>query len=136
MGILVLYLCCTLFLDLDDITNSKFFSVLCFFLQLFQHPKYQSSERIAVFLSMDDEVRTEEILKDMFKKGKTCFIPRYESSSSHMDMLQLHSLQDMQTLPLTSWNIHQPADDDNSREEALAAGNLQHTDSPFHTLNT
>ncbi|XP_042278132.1 5,10-methenyltetrahydrofolate synthetase (5-formyltetrahydrofolate cyclo-ligase) isoform X1 [Thunnus maccoyii] len=92
--------------------------------KLFRHPKYVSCKRIAVFLSMDDEVRTEEIIKDVFKGGKSCFIPRYESSSTHMDMLKLNSLQDMETLPLTSWNIQQPADDDNSREEALAAGGL------------
>lgn len=77
-----------------------------------------------MFLSMDDEVHTEEIIEDVFKCGKSCFIPRYESSSSHMDMLKLSSLQDMKTLPLTSWNIPQPAEDDHSREEALAAGGL------------
>lgn len=92
--------------------------------KLFRHPKYVSCKRIAVFLSMDDEVRTEEIIKDVFKAGKSCFIPRYESNSNHMDMLKLSSLQDMETLPVTSWNIQQPADDDNSREEALAAGGL------------
>ncbi|CAJ1048703.1 -formyltetrahydrofolate cyclo-ligase [Xyrichtys novacula] len=92
--------------------------------KLFRHPKYASSQRIAVFLSMHDEVRTEEIIKDVFKWGKSCFIPRYESSSSHMDMLQLRSVEDMRTLPLTSWNIQQPADDDHSREEALSAGGL------------
>ncbi|KAG7482060.1 5-formyltetrahydrofolate cyclo-ligase [Solea senegalensis] len=92
--------------------------------KLFQHPKYVSSKRIALFLSMSDEVRTEEIIKDAFKLGKSCFIPRYERSNSHMDMLKLGGLQDMETLPLTSWNIRQPADDDESREEALAAGGL------------
>ncbi|XP_074522809.1 5-formyltetrahydrofolate cyclo-ligase [Halichoeres trimaculatus] len=92
--------------------------------KLFRHPKYVSSQRIAVFLSMHDEVRTEEIIKDVFKLGKSCFIPRYESSSNHMDMLQLRSLDDMRMLPLTSWNIRQPAYDDQSREEALSAGGL------------
>lgn len=81
-----------------------------------------SSQRIAVFLSMKDELNTQEIIKDMFKCGKSCFIPRYESTSSHMDMLKVNSLQDIETLPLTSWNIRQPAKDDNSREEALASG--------------
>lgn len=81
-----------------------------------------SSQRIAVFLSMKDELNTQEIIKDMFKCGKSCFIPRYESTSSHMDMLKVNSLQDIETLPLTSWNIQQPAKDDNSREEALASG--------------
>lgn len=92
--------------------------------KLFRHPKYVSCKRIAVFLSMVDEVRTGEIIKDVFKAGKSCFIPRYESSSNHMDMLKLSSLHDMETLPLTAWNIQQPADDDNSREEALATGGL------------
>lgn len=81
-----------------------------------------SSQRIAVFLSMKDELNTQEIIKDMFKCGKSCFIPRYESTSSHMDMLKVNSLQDIETLPLTSWNIRQPAKEDNSREEALASG--------------
>ncbi|XP_010787017.1 5-formyltetrahydrofolate cyclo-ligase [Notothenia coriiceps] len=92
--------------------------------QLFRHPKYVSCKRIAVFLSMHDEVRTEEIIRDVFQCGKSCFIPRYESSSNHMDMLQLRSLQDMETLPLTAWNIQQPAAEDSSREEALSAGGL------------
>lgn len=93
--------------------------------QLFTHPKYVSCQRIAVFLSMHDEVRTEEIIKDVFKRGKSCFIPRYETTTSnHMDMLKLHSLQDMETLPLTAWNIRQPTAEDTSREEALSAGGL------------
>jgi 5-formyltetrahydrofolate cyclo-ligase len=72
---------------------------------------------------MHDEVRTEEILQDLFAQGKTCFIPKYQSTASnHMDMLRLHSMQDMETLPLTSWNIKQPSDDDFTREEALATG--------------
>lgn len=92
--------------------------------KLLRHPKYVSSKRIAVFLSMDDEVCTQEIIKDVFRLGKSCFIPRYEGGSNHMDMLKLSSLQDMETLPLTSWNIRQPAADDNSREEALTEGGL------------
>ncbi|XP_071776958.1 5-formyltetrahydrofolate cyclo-ligase [Centroberyx gerrardi] len=92
--------------------------------KLFRHPKYAGCERIAVFLSMHDEVRTEEIIQDLFKQGKTCFIPKYQTNSSHMDMLKLNSLQDMEALPLTSWNIRQPADDDSTREEALDTGGL------------
>lgn len=44
-------------------------------------------------------------------------------NSNHMDMLKLNSLIEMETLPLTSWNIRQPAENDSSREEALATGN-------------
>ncbi|XP_061885781.1 5,10-methenyltetrahydrofolate synthetase (5-formyltetrahydrofolate cyclo-ligase) [Entelurus aequoreus] len=92
--------------------------------KLFRHPKYVASQRIAVFLSMDDEVRTEEIISDVFEAGKICFIPRYEHGSNHMDMLRLNGVQDMKTLPVTSWNIQQPDRHDHSREEALATGGL------------
>ncbi|XP_074693184.1 5-formyltetrahydrofolate cyclo-ligase isoform X5 [Strix aluco] len=84
------------------------------------HPKYQESQRIAIFLSMPDEIQTEEIIKDIFEQGKECFIPRYKPHSSHMDMLKLSSAEDISSLALTSWNILQPSDDDSAREEALA----------------
>nr|XP_013813959.1 PREDICTED: 5-formyltetrahydrofolate cyclo-ligase isoform X3 [Apteryx mantelli mantelli] len=71
---------------------------------------------------MPDEIQTEEIIKDIFKQGKECFIPRYKPHSNHMDMLKLSSAEDISSLPLTSWNIHQPSDDDNVREEALSGG--------------
>ncbi|XP_013927896.1 PREDICTED: 5-formyltetrahydrofolate cyclo-ligase [Thamnophis sirtalis] len=83
------------------------------------HPRYLASQCIAVFLSMPDEVRTNEIIKDIFQKGKECFIPWYKPQSSHMDMVKLASYEEIASLPLTSWNIHQPADDD-AREDALA----------------
>ncbi|XP_065415383.1 5-formyltetrahydrofolate cyclo-ligase isoform X2 [Chrysemys picta bellii] len=85
------------------------------------HSKYQESQRIAVFLSMQDEIETEEIIKDIFQRGKECFIPQYKPRSSHMDMVKLTSAEEISSLPLTSWNIHQPCDND-VREEALSGG--------------
>uniref|UniRef100_A0A8B9KK69 5-formyltetrahydrofolate cyclo-ligase n=1 Tax=Astyanax mexicanus TaxID=7994 RepID=A0A8B9KK69_ASTMX len=90
--------------------------------KLFEHPRYKSSQRVAVFLSMSDEVRTEAIVQHMFSSGKVCFIPKYLSNSSHMDMLRLNSLEDISSLPLTSWNIRQPGENDTEREEALDTG--------------
>ena len=43
-------------------------------------------------------------------------------SGSQMDMIKLHSWDDYINLPETSWKIKQPADDDNSRENALETG--------------
>uniref|UniRef100_UPI00398E44C3 5-formyltetrahydrofolate cyclo-ligase isoform X3 n=1 Tax=Pristiophorus japonicus TaxID=55135 RepID=UPI00398E44C3 len=88
--------------------------------RLIAHPKYQNCQRIAVFLSMSDEIQTEDIIKDVFQRGKECFIPRYKPRSNHMDMVKLGSAEEIQHLPLTSWNIRQPAED-NSLEEALTS---------------
>ncbi|XP_059495276.1 5,10-methenyltetrahydrofolate synthetase (5-formyltetrahydrofolate cyclo-ligase) isoform X2 [Stegostoma tigrinum] len=72
---------------------------------------------------MSDEIQTEDIIKDVFQCGKECFIPRYKSGSNHMDMVKLGSAEEIHCLPLTSWNIRQPAED-GSLEEALTSGGL------------
>ncbi|XP_048185561.1 5-formyltetrahydrofolate cyclo-ligase [Perognathus longimembris pacificus] len=87
------------------------------------HSRYQHSRRVAIFLSMQDEVETEEIIQDIFRQGKACFIPRYRLQSNHMDMVRLASLEEIPLLPRTSWNIAQPAEGE-AREEALSSGGL------------
>ncbi|XP_074624610.1 5-formyltetrahydrofolate cyclo-ligase-like isoform X2 [Acropora palmata] len=83
--------------------------------------EYKLSRRISVYLSMPSEVQTEGILKDIFQTKKDCFVPRY--IGSNMDMVKLDSMEDFFSLPLTSWNIRQPAEND-EREEALLSGGL------------
>ena len=70
---------------------------------------------------MPDEIETEEIIKDIFRQGKTCFIPRYQLQSNHMDMVKLASPEEIASLPRTSWNIQQPGEDA-VLEEALSTG--------------
>ncbi|XP_074256022.1 5-formyltetrahydrofolate cyclo-ligase isoform X3 [Saimiri boliviensis] len=68
---------------------------------------------------MQDEIETEEIIKDIFRRGKICFIPRYQFQSNHMDMVRIESPEEISSLPKTSWNIPQPGEGD-IREEALS----------------
>ncbi|GAB5572094.1 5-formyltetrahydrofolate cyclo-ligase isoform X1 [Prionailurus iriomotensis] len=83
------------------------------------HSQYQKSKRISIFLSMQDEVETGEIIRDIFRQGKTCFVPRYRFQNNHMEMLRLTSPDEISLLPRTSWNILQPGEDE-VREEALS----------------
>ena len=55
----------------------------------------------------------------MFETGKECFIPKYVGPK--MDMVRLKDWSDYDSLPVTSWNIKQPADDE-LREDALETG--------------
>ena len=91
--------------------------------QLLALPQYQRSQRVSVYLNMPDEVQTGDIVADLLRAGKQCFIPRYESSSSNMEMVRLYSLADLAALPTTKWNIQQPALTER-REEALQTGGL------------
>ncbi|KAM9585724.1 5-formyltetrahydrofolate cyclo-ligase isoform 2-T2 [Trichechus inunguis] len=87
--------------------------------KVISHSQYQKSKRVSIFLSMQDEIETEEIIKDIFQQGKTCFIPQYQFQSNHMEMVKLASPEEISLLPKTSWNIHQPAEGE-VREEALS----------------
>ena len=57
--------------------------------------------------------------RNIFETGKECFIPKYVGLK--MDMVRLKDWADYEALPVTTWNIKQPADDE-SREDALDAG--------------
>ncbi|XP_013410707.1 5-formyltetrahydrofolate cyclo-ligase [Lingula anatina] len=89
--------------------------------KLFQMPQYQSSQRVSVFLNMHDEIHTLPIVKNLLENNKKCYIPRYIGTT--MDMVRLLSLQDYEDLPVTSWKIKQPADDE-QREDAITTGGL------------
>ena len=91
--------------------------------KVFTHSECQKSKRVSIFLSMPDEIETEEIIKDIFRQGKTCFIPRYQLQSNHIDMVKLASPEEIASLPRTSWNIQQPSEDE-VLEEALSTGGL------------
>ena len=79
---------------------------------------YKSAQSVALYLSMGDEICTAQILEDVFKLNKKCYIPKYYKGSNRMDMVRLRDMEDYDNLPVTDWNIKQPGDDD-VREEAL-----------------
>ncbi|XP_018327181.1 5-formyltetrahydrofolate cyclo-ligase [Agrilus planipennis] len=83
--------------------------------------EYKDSNRISIYLSTDNEIDTEPIIRNIFETEKKCFVPRYHGKI--MEMVRLHSMDDWENLPLTKWNIKQPSVNDN-RENALETGGL------------
>ncbi|CAF0790459.1 unnamed protein product [Rotaria sordida] len=83
---------------------------------LLRHSKYQSSRAISIYVHMNTEISTRDIIQHAFQSNKHVFIPRYNSTS--MDMLRIYSLDDLDSLPITKWNIRQPSLDDKNREIA------------------
>lgn len=82
---------------------------------------YQNSRTLSVYLSMPNEVDTQDILADIFEKQKKCFIPHY--AGDEMKMVTLKDQKDYDDLPVTSWNIKQP-DDAEARACAIDEGGL------------
>uniref|UniRef100_A0A5S6QNK8 5-formyltetrahydrofolate cyclo-ligase n=1 Tax=Trichuris muris TaxID=70415 RepID=A0A5S6QNK8_TRIMR len=73
------------------------------------HPAYLASTRICVYLSTPVEVDTWAIVKDIFNRGKSCFVPLFEKHCNWMDMVRVNSVQEVMELPEVFWKIRQPA---------------------------
>ncbi|KAB0804161.1 hypothetical protein PPYR_01131 [Photinus pyralis] len=89
--------------------------------KLFKLPAFVRSQRVSVYLSTEDEISTEPIIRRIFESRKACYVPRYHKNQ--MEMVKLHSMEDWETLPLTKWNIKQPRLAE-QRENALDTGGL------------
>jgi len=46
------------------------------YFQILSHPLYTKSNRVSIYLSMDSEVQTNNIVKNIFDSEKICFIPK------------------------------------------------------------
>ena len=66
----------------------------------------------SVYLPMVDEINTLPLVKKIFDCNKECFIPKYVGDT--MEMVRLDSYEEIDRLPLTPWNIRQPAGDESS----------------------
>lgn len=97
--------------------------------KLLKNERFVKSKRVSVYLSMQHEIDTTEVLKYLFSQNKECFIPKYRVGGAVMDMVPLYSWDDYEKLPVTKWKIKQPAADDN-RPDALETGGLDIIVSP------
>lgn len=83
-------------------------------------PEYKAARRISVYLSMPDgEISTSGIVRDALDQGKKVFIPytynlkepEAGQPKSIMDMLELHSMKDFESLEPDKWGIPTPSKD-------------------------
>lgn len=83
-------------------------------------PEYQAARRISVYLSMPSgEISTTGIVRDALAQGKKVFIPyTFKLTSpdegqpdSIMDMVELYSINDFESLQPDKWGIPTPDKD-------------------------
>lgn len=83
-------------------------------------PEYKAARRISVYLSMPGgEISTSSIVRDALDQGKKVFIPyTYNASAlnenqpkSIMDMVELDSMADFESLQPDKWGIPTPTKD-------------------------
>ncbi|KAF2999780.1 hypothetical protein E8E13_005608 [Curvularia kusanoi] len=83
-------------------------------------PEYKAAGRISVYLSMPTgEINTSNIVRDALDQGKKVFIPYTYNldepiggqPKSIMDMVELSSMQDFESLKADKWGIPTPSND-------------------------
>uniref|UniRef100_A0A0K0FMA9 5-formyltetrahydrofolate cyclo-ligase n=1 Tax=Strongyloides venezuelensis TaxID=75913 RepID=A0A0K0FMA9_STRVS len=75
--------------------------------QIFNDPIYKSSKAISIFVSTPTEVKTDQLIENSLKNGKTVFIPYFEKNDDRMEMLILPSIDIFYELPKNSHGIRQ-----------------------------
>ena len=101
----------------DRINQSK-----TIFQKLISTEVFKKSRTLSLYLSMPSEVHTNDLLTHCFSAGKKCFIPQY--TEDNMKMVLIKDQADYDSLPVTAWNIKQPADNDDQRLDIMDEGNL------------
>ncbi|XP_045501570.1 5-formyltetrahydrofolate cyclo-ligase-like [Colias croceus] len=86
--------------------------------KIINHPYYKAANRIAVFMSTDDEVNTAPIISHIQERGASAFVPQYLRGV--MRMLKVEN-GDQDIMPLTRHGIKQHSKDQ-IREDALDSG--------------
>ena len=79
---------------------------------------FQRSESISVYLSMPKEVQTLSLLKRSFEMRKRVFIPKVIGPGSEdMLMVELTSLEEIDSFPRNKWGIPEPQGVFGSRDD-------------------
>ena len=73
-------------------------------------PEYQSARALGIYLSMPDrEIQTGELVRQALEDGKSIFVPFIHKPANEamqiIDMLQLFSFTDLESLDRDAWNI-------------------------------
>ncbi|XP_047514919.1 5-formyltetrahydrofolate cyclo-ligase isoform X1 [Pieris napi] len=88
------------------------------FNKIINHPYYKTANRVAIFMSTDQEINTAPIISHIKSRGGSAFVPQY--AGGIMRMLKLET-GDEDAMPLTRHGIAQHSKDQ-KREDALDEG--------------
>jgi len=83
-----------------------------------RNEQFLNSKNVAIYLSTETEVDTIPIITEIFKRGKTCYIPKIEKGA--LNFYKLNSLEEIDSFPLSIYGIKEPNDTSN-RENPIAA---------------
>uniref|UniRef100_A0A8D8WNQ1 5-formyltetrahydrofolate cyclo-ligase n=1 Tax=Cacopsylla melanoneura TaxID=428564 RepID=A0A8D8WNQ1_9HEMI len=88
------------------------------------HPFYNESKRVAIFLNRPDEVKTRKLIRLILKSGRKVFLPWYEANSSSMKLLQMINIYDIKRYTKENKDGILQFTNPENRTEAMESGGL------------
>ena len=77
--------------------------------RLLRIPEYLNSRGLSVFISMNGEVQTSNIIDNAFSSGKRVIVPKILGKTSEsMFMLEVRDKEQLESFPKNSWGIAEP----------------------------
>jgi 5-formyltetrahydrofolate cyclo-ligase len=77
-----------------------------------QSPLFSNSHGICIYLSMTNELQTNEILQAALSNSKRVYIPKIVGSNrTDMQFHEIHSMEQINSFPKSPWGIPEPPDD-------------------------
>ncbi|KAF7360184.1 5-formyltetrahydrofolate cyclo-ligase [Mycena venus] len=73
-------------------------------------PSFVKSKSVSCYLSMPSgEIDTSSLVREILRLGKTLFVPKIDTTTDgRMEFLQIHSEDDLDSLPSGVWGIKEP----------------------------
>ncbi|KAL3115530.1 hypothetical protein niasHT_018163 [Heterodera trifolii] len=68
---------------------------------------FRNSTRLSIYVSNEQEICTDDIVRTALREGKEVFIPRFKKGAERMEMLRLESEKEFDSLEGTLWGIRQ-----------------------------
>ncbi|KAJ7247933.1 5-formyltetrahydrofolate cyclo-ligase [Mycena haematopus] len=84
-------------------------------------PSFIKSNSVSCYLSMPGEIDTSCLVREILRLGKILFVPKIDTTTEgRMELLQIYSEDDLNSLPSGVWGIKEPNRSHNGRLRASA----------------
>uniref|UniRef100_A0A914H2C1 5-formyltetrahydrofolate cyclo-ligase n=2 Tax=Globodera rostochiensis TaxID=31243 RepID=A0A914H2C1_GLORO len=71
--------------------------------KLFNNEWFLNAKRLSIYISNEQEICTDDVVRKALREGKEVFIPRFKKGAERMEMLRLESETEFDSLESTLW---------------------------------
>ncbi len=94
--------------SLDIVSKIQWDDMICE--KLFKEEVFKNAKKIFIYLSYNNEINTDKIIKEAFRTGKIVGVPRTVFKDRKMDFINIKNYDDISKIPKNKMGIKEPSD--------------------------